>query len=252
MKNFKMEFNSICVGAKSNLLNNLKSFYFTKISVKEYSNSILRSKKKIEFDIIPQKFSLSKIKPSSKIKPIDKNSITDFNNNIIDKHLTDSILTFNLSIFETWIFDLIRLRIMAYPKSFNYNSSSDDPDSKSVPIKIIKNSTSIDELWQRIIDDYIFRIGYTDIEKHIELLFQHYKISIKKKDLIGRIKEFSLRRNVLIHNKKIVGNIYINKSGLYAKYKLGDKVILTDDDLFEQTDNYLRFITDFSNEFSKG
>lgn len=251
MKSFKVEFDSISIGAKSNLLDNLKSFHFIKLSVDELSNSILHSNKKIEFEIIPQKFTLSKIKPSSKIKPIDKNSITDFNNNTINKHLTDSIFTFNSSIFETWIFDLIRLRFMSYPKSFNYNSSSDDSDSKSVSIKIIKNSTSIDELWQRIIDDYIFRIGYTDIEKHIELLFQHYKISIKKKDLIGKIKEFSLRRNVLIHNNKIIGETYINKSGMYANYKLGDKVILTDDDLFEQTDVYLRFITDFSNEFSE-
>lgn len=67
---------------------------------------------------------------------------------------------------------------------------------------------------------------------------------------MGRLKEFSLRRNVLTHNKKIIGNIYISKSGIYAKYKLGDSVNLIDDDIYEQTDNYLRFITDFSNEFS--
>lgn len=251
MKPFKTEFRSICISAKTNLLDNLKSFIFLNSSVDDFSKSFHKSKKKFEFDIISQKFSLSKIKPNSKIKPIEKKSIDDFNKNIIHKHLSDSIYTFNFSIFETWIFDLIRLKFVTYPKSFNFDSKLDDSNSKSVSIKIIKSSSSINELWKRIIDDYIYKIGYKDVEKHIDLLCQHYKISFKNKDLIGNIIESSLRRNVLIHNKKIVGEIYITKSDKFAKYKLGDKVILTNDNLFEQADTYLRFITDFSNKFSK-
>lgn len=181
MKSFNSEFNSISIGSKSNLLDNLKSFVFIRSSVDEFSDSILSSKKKVEFDIIPQNFSLSKIKPESKIKSIDKNSISDFNNKIIYKNVAESIFMFNLSIFESWIFDLIRLKFMSYPKSFNYNLKLDDFDNKNISIKIIKESSTLEELWQRIIDDYIFRIGYTDIEKHIELLFSHYNIHIKKK-----------------------------------------------------------------------
>ncbi len=251
MQSFYLKFSNITIEAKNTLLENLKSFLLISSSLDNYTKKLVQDKKSFHFTPIAQKFKFSKIKPKAKINPLRYAETKDYIHRTVNFQINNAIFVFNMDIFESWIMDLIRIKLLNYPKSFPLNKSEEVFDNKNISVKLIKDATTLDDLWEKIIDEYIYKIGYKDIGKHLELLSKHYNIKIKKNDIFGNINEFSLRRNIIVHNKMIVGKIYMNKAGKFARYKLGDKILLDSNSLFEQTDLLLRFITDFQTEFKK-
>jgi hypothetical protein len=250
MKSFNLQFSDITIDAKNSILENLKTYIFIKTSILHFKKSITIEKKSISFSSIPRKFKYSKIKPKATVKPINHKDVNSYVKQIANEKVNDSIFVFNMDIFENWILDLIRIKLKKYPKSYGTKQDQEkELDQKVIPIKIIKESGSVEEIWEKIIGDYIFKMGYKDILKHLELLYRHYGIKINRDDLVGKINEYSLRRNLVVHNNKIVNEIYLRKSGKSAVYNIGDKVSVLESDLYEQTDILLRFMTDFQVAF---
>lgn len=240
---------NITIEAKNSILENLKIYIFIKSSILGYKSELIREKKAFNFDLITKKFVHSQVKPKAKIDPIKYSEINRYTQNIVKEKISDAIFIFNMNIFDSWILDLIKTKLQKYHKSFASKlEPTDDFDQKQISIKVIKDAVSIDELWERIIGDYIFKMGYTDIVKHLDLLSKHFHIKFKKDDLVGKINEYSLRRNIIVHNSKIVNDIYIRKAGKFRKFNLNDVISIAENDIFEQTDILLRFITDFQTE----
>lgn len=250
METLSSQFANITIDAKNSILENLKSYIFINSSISNFQREIIGKKKTFNFNSIARKFKYSKVKPKTRIKSVNYKDVNSYAQNIVKDKVNDAIFVFNMDLFEYWILDLIRIKLKKYPKSFaSKKEQPDNFDQKSVSIKIIKDSSSVEEIWEKIIGDYIYKMGYKDIVKHIELLAKHYNIKIIKDDLVGKINEFSLRRNIIVHNSKVVNDIYIRKARKYAKFRINETITIVENDLFEQTDILLRFMTDFQNDY---
>ena len=118
---------------------------------------------------------------------------------------------------------------------------------KTVEISIIQESADIDELWDTIIRRYLQKLPYNGMKSMILKLLKEFglKQSDMPTNLIDKLNEYSLCRNIIVHNQKKVSDDYIRKSGRFAVFSKGDTVKITEELLFKQGDNLLGFMQEF-------
>lgn len=227
---------------QSKILSRLKLYDFTKTSIDFYSQSQTKEFIDYEFSSFKKKFSLISFKNDKSIKSINYKELTSFGKEIIRNELGDAIFILIMSLFENWYLSVFKLILIENKKNILNNY-----ESEGINIKYIKDSNNIDDVYEKLIENYLSKIPYDGLKKGLTKLLREFKLNISDfpKDLIDIINEFSLCRNVIVHNDKIANGIYISKSGRFAKFKEGDTVLITESRLFNEGDYLLNFMQEF-------
>lgn len=238
---------SYTVTAQTQLMNRLKLYDFAKTAIKHYSKYKNSDLSVYDFTEFKRHFKLITFKHGKEIKSISYKHIVQVGDSFINNELSDSIFVLNMSTFEHWVLTTLKLGFLERPEELFGKGST-----KEVSLDIILEVKNLDELWERIIDNYLVKIPYTGIKKMLELFISKFKCDKSKftPDIIDRINENSLCRNLIVHNQKKVSELYIRSCGKQAKFKEGEFVVINEDILFEQGDNLLRFMQDFRKRIS--
>lgn len=123
-----------------------------------------------------------------------------------------------VSLLEAWFFDLLRF-ILSDTKKLNKNSKID--------IGEIVNLKNKEEIIQRIIDREINELQYKNPRDWFANLWKFVKINEPKQDEIEQISEIKASRDILVHNKGIANQIYLNKSGKLARVEENEVIPIT-------------------------
>lgn len=147
--------------------------------------------------------------------------------NDITKHgkiVTEKAYIDMYSSFEEYINDSFKLLIETFPNLLN---------KQNLNYITIKDVLAIDDykiFKKNIIEKKVKEIVQTN--NIIELLDKYksmFGIKLElNKDLLSQCFIMSQNRNIFVHNKGIVNNIYIhnlNKQGIKSKYKVGDNIM---------------------------
>lgn len=125
-----------------------------------------------------------------------------------------------ISIFENFLFDLLRHWLLAYPRSLSgkkvdFEAVLDAPDKDAIALLVINKELS-DILHDR-------PAGW------FKYLQDKVKLGCPTPDEIDRIAEAKASRDVLVHSRGIASKTYESKSGTLARYKDGQRIEIPED-----------------------
>jgi len=146
-----------------------------------------------------------------------------------------------MATFEHWLLWILKVFILSNPHEYYPNSK------KQIDITYLKQFRDMSVLWEKLVDDYLSGVPYQGMKDQLKTFLKFFglKVGDFTKNLLDTINENSQCRNLIMHNQKKVNASYITKCGLFAKHAAGDSVVVTEDILFAQADNLLRFMQDF-------
>ena len=133
----------------------------------------------------------------------------------VQKQLTEATFQQFISIFESFFFDFLRLWLTAYPRSLI---------GKKVDLKAILDAPDKDAIVQLAIGKELNEVLYERPTAWFAYLEDKVKLGCPTMDEIDRIAEAKAARDVLVHNRGVVGKSYESKAGRFARYKEGDQI----------------------------
>lgn len=241
MQNLNSRLDVDTIGFQKSVISRLKLYNFAKSAIDSYCNDKASKLNGYNFNEFKSKFKLVNFKTDKEIKDITYKEIIDVGNNFLENELADSIFVLNMSTFENWVLTTLKLHFIE-----NHNAIFQKSDKK-IDISTIVESNDLNELWGKIIDEYLKNLPYSGMKKTLIDFLKIFNIKREKftPNIIDRIHENSLCRNIIVHNQKKVNRIYVEKCGKFARYKEGEVIKITEDILYEQGDNLLKFMQDF-------
>lgn len=122
-----------------------------------------------------------------------------------------------LSIFETFVFDLLRLWLLAYPQSLaakklDFRAVLDAPDKESIALAVVNRELN-DVLYERPAGWFAY------LDKLV-------KLDRPTADEIERLTEAKASRDVIVHAQGVVGKTYLLKAGQLARFAEGRRIDL--------------------------
>ena len=168
-------------------------------------------------------------------------------NSFIKAELSDSVFVLNMATFENWLLWILKALILWNPREFYPKSK------KQIEITYLRKFPEMSTLWEELTDDYLSSVPYQGMKALLKIFLNCFglKEANVTKNLLDMINENSQCRNVIMHNQKKVNASYTKKCGRFAKYAEGESVAVTEDILFEQADNLLRFMQDVRNNWAR-
>ncbi len=127
-----------------------------------------------------------------------------------------------VAIFENSFFDILRTLFIDQPLRLPNKQ-------RQIEYSIIINAQDKDEIIFALIEKEINEIKYKNVKdwfKYLENLVSKYKITDSD---LGRIAEAKATRDLFAHNAGIVNEIYLQKAGNFARFKIGESVSVEGD-----------------------
>jgi hypothetical protein len=120
-----------------------------------------------------------------------------------------------ISIFENYLFDLLRLWLMAYPRNLvgrkvDFKAVLDAPDKDAIAL-LVGNKELNEILYDRPAGWFAY-------------LEDKAKLGCPTPDEIEKIAEAKASRDVLVHNRGVAGKVYESKAGKLARYRDGQRI----------------------------
>jgi hypothetical protein len=228
---------------QTEIINRIKLFDFSKSAILHYSESQKKEFQCYSFEKLQSRFKLVGFKQGSKIKSIEYKDMVTVGNAYIKGELSDSIFVLNMATFEHWLLWVLKALILFNPREFYPKGN------KQINLTDLQTFTDMPMLWEKLVDDYLSTLPYQGMKTLLKTFLNYFglKESDFTRNLLGMINENSQCRNIIMHNQKKVNATYTKKCGKYGKFPEGEPVVITEDILFDQADNLLRFMQDFRN-----
>ena len=226
---------------QTEIINRLKLFDFSKSAILHYSESQKKEFQGYSFEKIQSRFKLVGFREGSRIKSIDYKDMINVGNSYIKGELSDSIFILNMATFEHWLLWVLKALILSNPREFYPKSK------KQVEVTYLKKFADMPMLWEELVDDYLSTLPYQGMKTLLKTFLSCFglKESDFTKKLLGMVNENSQCRNIIMHSQKKVNATYTKKCGRFGKFSEGECIVITEDLLFDQADNLLRFMQDF-------
>jgi hypothetical protein len=156
----------------------------------------------------------------------------------VAEQLTEATFQQFVSIFENFLFDLLRLWLTAYPKSLGaktieFRKILDAPDKETITLQVVNHELN-EVMYERPADWFIYLDGKV-------------KLGCPTPDEIARIAEAKASRDVLVHNRGVVNKTYESKTGNLARYKDGQRIDIPEHYHRETWELFRKVVTDLSN-----
>jgi hypothetical protein len=134
--------------------------------------------------------------------------------------LTQATFQQFLSIFESFLFDLLRLWLLAYPQSLG---------GRKVDFKEVLAAPDRDAIASLVIDKELSELFYDRPAAWFEYLEGKVNLGCPTADEIARLAEAKASRDVLSHNRGVANKVYISKAGPLARFKDGERIEIPED-----------------------
>lgn len=228
------------------IMDRLKLYEFARAAIRSYCIDRAGTFEGYDFKAFKSKFKLVQFKRNGEIKSIEYDKIIQVGNDFVENELADSVYVLNMGDFERWLLDILRIAYMKNPGELFQNE-------KQIDISLIKESFNLNDLWEKIIDKHLIGLPYDGMKKMLTKFLKVFDIRRAEitANIIDKINENSQCRHLIIHNHKIVNESYIEKSGKFARFNKDEKLNVSDQILFEEGDNLLRFMQDFRKYLEK-
>jgi len=129
--------------------------------------------------------------------------------------LAESTFQNFISIFENFLFDFLRLWLKTYPQSLT---------KKSVNFQAILDAADRNEIILAVVNKELNEVMYERPASWFAYLEERARLGCPDIQAIERIAEAKASRDVLVHNRGVVGHAYIVKSGSQSRHVPGERI----------------------------
>ena len=156
----------------------------------------------------------------------------------VSQQLAEATFQQFISTFENFFFDLLRLWLMAYPRSLigkkvDFKEVLDAPDKHAIALLVVNKELN-EVLYERPTGWFAY-------------LEEKAKLGCPTADEIDRIAEAKASRDVLVHNRGIAGKVYESKAGKLARFVDGQRIDIPEHYHRETWELIRKVVTDVSN-----
>ena len=124
-----------------------------------------------------------------------------------------------IAIFESFFFDFLRLWLTAYPQSLG---------KKMIDFKAILDAPDKDAITQAVVTKELIEVLYDRPAEWFNYLNSKAKLGCPTDDEIAQLAEAKASRDVIIHNRGIVNDVYLSKAGPRKRFELGKRLEITE------------------------
>ncbi len=151
---------------------------------------------------------------------IDQNMLRDKLDYFGKKYLAELGFQLSISIFEVWLFDLLRILL-------------DDPNrlnkKRKIDVADVIAAKRLEDLLRSIIDAELNEIRYKRLGEWFDYLWSFVTIGAPSMNDIEKLSEIKASRDILAHNNGIANHIYLHKAGHLARVKDGEPIKISFD-----------------------
>ena len=133
----------------------------------------------------------------------------------VAKQLTEATFQQFIAIFEAYFFDLLRLLLVADPRSLS---------GKKVDFKTVMEAPDKDAIALHVVNKELNEVMYERPAGWFAYLDDRLKLGCPSADEIARFTEAKATRDVLVHNRGVASKVYESKAGGLARYKDGERM----------------------------
>jgi hypothetical protein len=134
-------------------------------------------------------------------------------------YLTSTTFQHFVSIFEDFLFDLLRLWLATYPLSLS---------DRSLKFGTVLKAGDVSTVALAVIDKELNELKYERVADWFAYLERLVKLGYPTPDEIEALAEMKASRDILVHNKGVVNAVYVSKAGGKARYKDGDALEISE------------------------
>jgi hypothetical protein len=141
-----------------------------------------------------------------------------FGERYVRTRLAEAVFKDLASLLEDWVFGLLELWLLAYPKGIP------NKERKPVPLADLLEAADLDAVLRDVVRREVLGIAYKRPAEWFEYLHDRVDLGCPTADQIQDLTEIKASRDVLVHNRSIVNKAYIEKAGDRARFTLGDRL----------------------------
>jgi len=156
----------------------------------------------------------------------------------VAQQLTEATFQQFISIFENFLFDLLRCWLTAYPQSLG---------GRQVDFKSVLEATDKDAVTQLVVNKELNDVLFDRPAKWFDYLQERTKLDCPSAVEIERIAEAKASRDVLVHNRGIASRIYETKAGHFVRFKSGERIEIPEEYHRETWVLIRKLVADLSN-----
>ncbi len=163
--------------------------------------------------------------PSHKKKGIAKRNdeeLREIYDRYIETDLYNTLLVAIVSQCESFIFDVLRAVLRAYPKKIGCNVKGVE-ENRSVDLKLVLDANDIYQVHHALIEQRLHTISYAKPADYLTFLknIAHVKTD---QETFEKYLEVKATRDIIIHNRGIANTTYIEKAGNKARAVAGEQL----------------------------
>jgi hypothetical protein len=136
----------------------------------------------------------------------------------VTTYLAESVFQHFVTLFEEFVFGLLHAWLSAHPAGIPFK------DKKSIELATVVAAPDKASIIQIVVDRELDALKYKRPIFWFEYLNDRVKLGIPHDDQIERLAEIKAARDILVHNRGIVNETYIDKAGTRARYTVGQRV----------------------------
>jgi hypothetical protein len=133
-------------------------------------------------------------------------------------NLAESVFKDLASLLEDWVFGLLEVWLMAFPKGIP------NKERKPVPLADLLEAADFDTILRDVVRRELLSISYKRPAEWFAYLHDRVDLGFPTADQIKDLAEIKASRDVLIHNRGIVNRAYLEKTGDRARFADGDRL----------------------------
>jgi len=133
----------------------------------------------------------------------------------VSRQIAEATFQQFLSIFENFVFDLLRLWLTAYPGSLG---------KRTIEYQAILNLPDKDAITRLVIDRELNEVSFQRPANWFAYLEERARLGCPAADEVERIAEAKASRDVLVHNRGVINATYRLKAGRLARFAAGERI----------------------------
>jgi len=133
-------------------------------------------------------------------------------------NLAESVFKDLTSLLEDWVFGLLEVWLLAYPKGI--------PNKEKKPISLadLLEAADFDTILRDVVRRELLSISYKRPAEWFAYLQDRVDLGCPTPDQLNDLAEIKASRDVLIHNRGIVNQAYLEKTGDRARFTDGARL----------------------------
>ena len=142
----------------------------------------------------------------------------------IHRELYENLIVTAVSQFESYLFEVLRIVITAYPQKLALNIKGTE-SKRDIPLELLLSANSLSEVITQIIDRRLNELSYASPKEYLEYLGKLLGIDITDPAFLDYI-EVKATRDLVIHNRGIVNQTYLSKVGDKKRGETGQSITI--------------------------